>query len=395
VICTTSTVKTSREHLVQFVDRNLTAGVDHMFVFLDDEMAEASDLLGSNPCVTAVHAYGDYWANRRPTSLNTRQTINANLARVLLAPLPWAEWLFHIDSDECLDIDKHILTSLEPSVTSIQLQVLEVVSTPDGSSQDLFKRPLAERELTLLAVLDVIDYPDIRALYNGHVMGKPGIRPSLDRQLHIHRGKDLNAKPLEMLRHESLRVLHYDSLSLEDFRRKWAAHHGSARTAVYGETKSRIRSALGCIVDNDKLDETQKARYIARLYERAVQDDVETLDELGFLERLSPERHNYTPQPLTDQQRADVQTLLPLLTRSDKDHFRLHWAGKEPAALLRSLSSEVRSTSPALADALDRTAALPQHPRRSRLKRRALSSKSPRARKALRRLPPRIRERLP
>ena len=394
MICTTSTVKTSLEHLTQFVDRNLAAGVDHMFVFLDDEMPEGSELLASNPCVTVVQAYGDYWGERRPPGLNTRQTINANLVRVLLAPLPWAQWLFHIDSDEALDIDKGYLTSLAPSVTSIQLQVLEVVSTPDGASQDLFKRPLTDRELTLLTVLGVIDRPENRALYNGYVMGKPGIRPSLDRQLHIHRAKDLNAEPLEMLRHEALRVLHYDSLSLEDFRRKWAAHHAPGQAAVYGEKKDRIRSALGSIVENEKLDEAQKDRYITRLYELEVQDDVATLDELGFLERLSPDRHQHTPRPLSGQQRTDVQTLLPLLTRSHKDHFRLHVHDKEPAALLRSLSAELRDTAPELADALERTAATPQRPPRSRLRSTALAAMPPGVRGALRRLPPAIRERL-
>src|SRR4051794_12764263 len=243
-----------------------------MFVFLDDVQPEAEEMLASNPFVTSVAAYGPYWGSWRPPGLNTRQTINANLARVLLAPLDWAQWLFHIDSDESLDIDKDHLLSQDLAIGSVQLQVLEGVSTRDGSARHLFKRKLGAPELALLRLLDVIERADNTSLFNGYVLGKAGIRPSLDRQLHIHKAKDLDGEGLDSYQHPSLRVLHFDSVSLEEFRRKWGAHHGAELAATYGTKKDEIRSAVTSVIDNDHLDEVQKERYVARLYDRTMQD---------------------------------------------------------------------------------------------------------------------------
>jgi Glycosyl transferase family 2 len=357
VICTVSTVKDSPGNVALFVERNLAAGVDHMFVFLDDVQPEVEELLESNRFVTAVAAYGAYWGEWRPPGLNTRQTINANLARVLLAPWGWAQWLFHIDGDECLDIDRDHLLSLDPAVGSVQLQVLEGVSTRDGSARDLFKRRLDPPELALLRLLGVIERANNTSLFNGYVLGKAGIRPSLDRQLHIHKAKDLDAQVLASYEHPCLRVLHFDSVSLEEFRRKWGAHHGAQLAAKYGQKKDEIRSAVSSVVDNGHLDEVQKDRYVARLYERTMQDDVETLDELGFLERPTVDRHSHTPAPLSEEQRHQIQVLLPMLVASHKDHYRLRTPKMDPAVLLRKLGHDLRRSEPDLAIALTRGAA--------------------------------------
>jgi hypothetical protein len=314
-------------------------------------------MLESNPFVTAVAAYGPYWGSWRPPGLNTRQTINANLARVLLAPLEWAQWLFHIDSDESLDIDKDHLLSLGPAIGSVQLQVLEGVSTRDGSAPHLFKRKLDPPELALLRLLGVIERANNTSLFNGYVLGKAGIRPSLDRQLHIHKAKDLDAKVLDSYQHPSLRVLHFDSVSLDEFRRKWGAHHGAELAAQYRRKKDEIRSAVTCVVENGHLEEVQKERYVARLYERTMQDDVETLDELGFLERLVEDRHSHAPGRLTDEQHHQIQVLLPMLVGSHKDHYRLRANKRNPAVLLRKLGHDLRRREPELAIALARCAA--------------------------------------
>jgi Glycosyl transferase family 2 len=356
VICTVSTIKDAPDNVALFVERNLAAGVDHMFVFLDDVQPEVEEMLVSDPSVTPVAAYGSYWGDWRPPGLNTRQTINANLARVLLAPLGWAQWLFHIDGDESLDIDKDHLTSLGPTIGSVQLHVLEGVSTSDGSARNLFKRKLDPPELALLRLLGVIDRAENRALFNGYVVGKAGIRPSLDRQLHIHKAKDLDAKELDSYEHPCLRVLHFDSVSLAEFRRKWAAHLGAELAATYGSKKDEIRSAVASVVDNDHLDEVQKDRYVARLYDRTMQDDVETLDELGFLERPAEDRHSHTPARLTDEQHHQIEVLLPLLVASHKDHYRLRSPKRDPAVLLARLGHELRRSEPDLALALARAA---------------------------------------
>jgi hypothetical protein len=357
VICTVSTVKDSPDNVAVFVERNLAAGVDHMFVFMDDVQPEVERMLTSSPFVTLVAAYGSYWGAWRPPGLNTRQTINANLARVLLAPLGWAQWLFHIDCDESLDIDKQHLGSLDPAIGSVQLEVLEGVSTRDGSARDLFKRRLDPPELALLRLLGVIERATNHVLFNGYLVGKAGVRPSLERQLHIHKAKNLDAEELDSYQHPSLRVLHFDSVSLPEFRHKWATHHGAELAASYSRKKEELRMAVASLVDNDHLDEVQKDRYVARLYERTVQDDVETLDELGFLERPAEDRHGHAPTPLTDARLHQVEVLLPLLVASQKDHYRLRAKKKDPAGLLRQLGRDLRRSEPELAALLSRCAA--------------------------------------
>ena len=48
VICTVSTVKDSADNVATFVEQNLAAGADHLFVCLDDEQPEVEEVLA--PC---------------------------------------------------------------------------------------------------------------------------------------------------------------------------------------------------------------------------------------------------------------------------------------------------------------------------------------------------------
>lgn len=348
-------MKDSPENVALFVERNLRAGVDHMFIFLDAAQPGVEEVLAGQPHVTAVAAYGPYWGGRRPDSLNTRQAINANLIRVLLAPLGWAQWLFHIDGDECLDIDKDHLRSLDPTISSVKLEVLEGVSTADGRAGHLFKRQLDAPDLTLLHLLGVIDRPENRRLFNGHLFGKAGIRPSLDHQLHIHNAKDLEGERLDSYEDPRLRLLHFDSVSYADFRSKWASNLSTS--AVHGPKKDQVRNAVTSVVRNEHLDEGQQDRYLRLLYARTMQDDVETLSELGFLDELDPARHSYTPERLTDEQVRQIQVLLPLLEGSGKGYYRVRMPEKHPATLLARLSADLEGSEPALAAALARCAA--------------------------------------
>lgn len=56
--------------------------------------------------VSVVDADAVSRRNPQSANLNTRQTINANRINCLLSGIGSAEWLFHIDGDERLDIDR-------------------------------------------------------------------------------------------------------------------------------------------------------------------------------------------------------------------------------------------------------------------------------------------------
>src|SRR5215210_4630593 len=103
VVCAT-TLKDTLANLQRFVDGNLAGGADHLVVFLDapDDPGtpEVRDFLDAHPQVTCVITDEGWWADKRHEQLNTRQRINANVGKALIARLDWAGWVFHIDADE-------------------------------------------------------------------------------------------------------------------------------------------------------------------------------------------------------------------------------------------------------------------------------------------------------
>src|SRR6478735_10433163 len=101
LLCTVSTVKDTLGNLEQFVDRNLSSGADHMFVFLESEDPDVEAALRAREHVTVVRTDDAYWSGTRPEELIQRQLVNANLVNSLLTVLPSVDWLAHLDGDEC------------------------------------------------------------------------------------------------------------------------------------------------------------------------------------------------------------------------------------------------------------------------------------------------------
>lgn len=361
LICTVSTVFDTPENVELFVSRNLAAGVDHMFVFLDRRQPRVHRYLQHHPNTTPVVTDKEYWAGRRPKSLNTRQTVNANLVRTLLAPLPWAAWLFHLDADECPEMDRDRLLGLEPEIRVVSLQTMEALSVADGETQTRFKRQLSKEELALLHLLGGVSRPDNAAYFNGHAHGKAGIRPTLDFNLHIHRARELDGTVIEPYTADDMRLLHYDSVSLEAFVHKWTTHAAAEQDSVFGPRRAAILAAVRAVQRNPALDEEGRARFLRRIYERTVQDDAGLLDELGFVVAPDPLLHRHRPSALSDSASASMHRLLRLLCEANKDYFRPGRPGR-PADLLAQAAAALRDQDPDLVDAVDRCvgAAAPQ-----------------------------------
>lgn len=262
MICTVSTVKDSLANVTGFVRRNLAAGADHMFVFLEGGDREVFRFLDDHRHVTVVDTEDGYWHNGRPTNLNARQTMSANLVNYLLAGVQSAQWLFHIDGDECLDIDKERLRGLGPEVEYVRLATKESVSTSVGELADsvYFKRLLNDDELALLHILGVIDAPRNRKYFHGHVSGKIGIRPSMEYGMHIHEAKRLQGQTPENFKAEWLNILHYESFTAEEFLRKWSVHVEAGQETKFRDDKETIRGAITGVLNNPHLnEETEKA----------------------------------------------------------------------------------------------------------------------------------------
>ena len=107
-----------------------------------------------------------WWLGKRPRQLIVRQRINANVAKAVLAAVAGPDdWIFHIDGDEVLLVDRPALAALGPDVPVVRMPPLEAVSRKrwPGGRVTHFKKMLAPEELTLLHVLGVIAEPT-----NGH-----------------------------------------------------------------------------------------------------------------------------------------------------------------------------------------------------------------------------------
>lgn len=178
IITTVSTIKDSLDNFDKFVARNLSSGVDVLFTFLDAPCKEIANKYTGHPNVIVVEAYGDYWKDiDRPKNLNQRQKINANVANSYLSYMASKAWLFHIDGDEQLNIDKNYLFNLSDEISYVRLEPLEYCPNVSyKSKKQLFKRKLLESELQLLYCLKYIEAPSNLKYFNGHLVGKPGIK---------------------------------------------------------------------------------------------------------------------------------------------------------------------------------------------------------------------------
>ena len=89
LVVTASTVKDTLANVERFVDGNLAGGADHLVLFLDapDDPAtpDVRGFLDAHPHVTCVVTDETWWPDKRPEQLNTRQRINANVVKALLA----------------------------------------------------------------------------------------------------------------------------------------------------------------------------------------------------------------------------------------------------------------------------------------------------------------------
>jgi len=357
LVCVVSTIKDIAGNLDRFVSRNLAAGADHLFVFLDDADPDTHAHLDEHPHVTAVRTDAGYWHDQRPGSLNERQVVNANVANVLLSVFPEVAWLFHVDGDECLDLDRDRLLGLDTDATAVRLRTLESVAVgAEDEPRERFKRPLEPDELALLATLGEISEPSMLEYFNGHVQGKSGMRPSLDRRLQVHAVASLDLEPVEPVRGDWLNVLHYESFSVQEFTRKWTAHLDAVTVARFRDRRERLRASLGKLMSLE-LDEDRRRELLAEIHRRHIEDDVALLDELGFLVRPQPEWHAHRPVSLSEESATDLDEMLGLLREADKDYFRLR-QGRPPRELLAELVDRAEGES--LRERLREATAVPE-----------------------------------
>ena len=324
MIFTASTVRDTLENLQRFVAGNLAGGVDHLFVFLDAPSETDPDVrafLDEHAGVTCVPTGPDWWQDDRPPELNRRQRINANVAKTLLAPFDWADWLFHIDADEIVQIDRDALAAAPVDARAATLTPLEVVAQREWQGDPTsFKRLLGKEDLILLHTLGVIDRPHNGALFHGHIDGKIGVRPFLDVWLTLHHARDREMRAIEPYAHPGLRLLHYESFSSEEFVRKWTSLLAAGPSVNFRPVREPTSIALRTLISKG-LSAEQARPYLLRIFDRTTEDDLLTLRDLGLVEEVDPRAGTHQPEELPPGGREELGRALERLATVPKRAF--------------------------------------------------------------------------
>jgi hypothetical protein len=359
MLFTVSTVKESVAGLERFVARNLANGVDHMFLFVDDHDPAVVKALDAHPHVTAIPTDETWWLGKRPRQLNVRQRINANVAKAVVTAVAEADdWIFHIDGDEVLLVDRPELAKLAAEVPVVRMPPLEAVSRKrwPGGKVTHFKKMLAPEELTLLQVLGVIEEPTNGHYFHGHVDGKSGTRPVLDRWITLHTVHDADQNVVEPVIGVG-RMLHYESWSGAEFVRKWTNIIDSGGKVKFRPVREPTNVALRSLVRRELPNRIVK-KYVARIYERTTEDDFETLRELELLEEIDPLAGGHQPQRLTPQREAEIRTLLAAILPENKWAFH---TGRTAGNMAERLGAALGRLEPGLAERVAPRWVVPDH----------------------------------
>jgi len=339
MLVTASTVLDTPANVRRFVDHNLAMAVDHMFVFCDAPGApgqrEVVEELSRHDLVTCVPTDRDWWHGDRPSRLNVRQRINANLVVRMLEGLDEVAWVCHVDGDEVVAADRDVLDSVPEDVPAVWLTPLEAVSTTHAADHPTsFKSLLEKPELHLLATLGVIEAPTNRALFHGHVLGKSGVRPGAGLGLSLHDAIEPPGRRLargERFEHPSLRVLHYDAISAQEFVRKWRDMVAAGPVSLRPDRAPLVQALRGLVhrEAHGLITPEVAERYLHRLYELTTLDDVDTLSELGLLQEVDPAAGTHRPADFSPT--SDVAGRLDRMRELPKRAFHVNHGADDEA----------------------------------------------------------------
>lgn len=328
-----STVKDTLPHVQRFVAGNLAGGLDHLVVFLDqpgaDGQGEVADYLDAHAHVTCVRAGKGWWGESRPQGLNERQSTNAGVVSHLLGEAPDVAWVFHVDGDEVVRLDRAALAAVPQERTAVLLSPREAVSRLSWDREpDLFKIRLDQPDLRLLHQLGVIADSSNRDYFHGHLQGKCGVRPGPNAWLGLHRALTDAGGLVEGFADERLELFHYESYDAEEFIRKWSAMTTSGPRAGFRAGRAALADAVRTLLEKELPPEVRHAQLI-RLFERTTMDDVQTLTDLALVLKTDPLAGGHRPAALSPEAATVVGERIDALRGVDKSAY---FRGSSPRA---------------------------------------------------------------
>ncbi|MCL2543979.1 MAG: glycosyltransferase family 2 protein [Nocardioidaceae bacterium] len=338
-VVTVSTIRDTPANVGRFVERNLTSGVDHMIVFLDQQQPAVRKMLADNPDVSVVSTDKGWWRGEKPKAVEPRQIANANVANAILATLPSVEWVVHLDGDEAMSFDRADLAACDADV--VRIPTLEAASqrTWRGGRPAYFKRLASTTQLRAMAAYGAIDEPTLDAYYRGHVAGKTAIRPHLSHRVGVHAAYDEAGAKIEPAQAGDAQLLHYESWCLEDFVDRWRDFEPrKAKRSNHRERRKLIGLAAYSIANHPDLDDKTRQRYLEQLYDDNVADDLRALEWFGLLVP-SPVGEPAAPRRIEQPQLEEMRALLRAMREVGKDAFAQEAPAGSMAAALEQAAS--------------------------------------------------------
>lgn len=252
-------VATLRQDLAQtreFVHYHLHAGVDHIALYFDDPADPAVATLRDQPRVTCVPCTAEHWhavLGRAPERMAEKIETNFRAGFHLLRGLG-LDWVSCIDADELLYARRGLATCLAdlPAGTDVvHVPPFEAVHVDGDDPARVFSaryfrtlpgpRP---RPLPLRWLAREIDGLT-RDRFFGHREGKCFVATGADIDVFNHHKPRHSSRPVQRVTAADIMLLHFDSLSLANWREKWQRRiSGSTRAINLSDHRRRQQELI-------------------------------------------------------------------------------------------------------------------------------------------------------
>lgn len=270
----TVTLRQDLRQTLEFVDYHLNTGVADVALFFDDARDPAIAALAHRPgviCVPCDEAHWQQALGREPARMAEKIETNFRAGFHLLRA-GGADWVACIDADELLYAPRGLgteLAAVAPGIEVVHVPPYEAVHVPGEDPERVFaaryfktlpppggggllRRRLA-REFDGLT----------RDRFFGHREGKCFVSAGADIDVFNHHKPRHSRHEVRRVTTPSIMLLHFDSLSLANWREKWSRRIGGGTRAV--NLSDHRRRQQQCIAEA-LADGSGEA--LARLYRR-------------------------------------------------------------------------------------------------------------------------------
>ncbi|KAA8608298.1 hypothetical protein AL036_07445 [Salipiger aestuarii] len=153
---TVTTTNAALPQILDFAAWHLEQGAHRVFIYLDDDMPRAQDVLSAHPRLRVFRTDAPWWEKRggRPARHQLRQGANARHAN---NRKPEVDWLAHIDTDEFLLPGRPLaeqLAALPRDCLCARVRPVEALVPVSDVSETLFKACPADQRARQRAAQD-------------------------------------------------------------------------------------------------------------------------------------------------------------------------------------------------------------------------------------------------